>query len=270
MKKQKQTKVTDYLKSSQKPILFIIVLFALSILIGVINADNLQDLINPLLKDIISKTENLNTIELIIYIFSNNALTSLVGILSGIFLGVMPLVTTITNGVILGYVMERTIQIAGLGEIWRLFPHGIFELPAVFISLGLGIKLGFTPLINYIQYYKKKNKLLCFLPFLMALILSIIAISTLFSLDIEKNENLKDIPKNLLMPFFSISAVIAYFTLISIIFILATAIKNKKLRSIQFVSLKTNFVNSIKVFIYLIIPLLIIAAIIEGILITVL
>jgi len=35
-----------------------------------------------------------------------------------------------------------SVGIEGYGILWRLVPHGIFELPAVFISLGLGIKLG--------------------------------------------------------------------------------------------------------------------------------
>ena len=36
------------------------------------------------------------------------------------------------------------VEKAGFFEMWRLLPHGIFELPAVFISLGLGIRLGTT------------------------------------------------------------------------------------------------------------------------------
>jgi len=26
--------------------------------------------------------------------------------------------------------------------LWRILPHGIFELPAVFIALGMGLKFG--------------------------------------------------------------------------------------------------------------------------------
>ncbi len=266
MKNQKVNN-KGYLKDSQAYILFIVSLFTLSIIIGIINANILQDLINPLLQDIINKTENLNAFQLIVYIFVNNALTSFIGILSGIFLGIMPLITTISNGVILGYVLERVTQIAGIAEIWRLFPHGIFELPAVFISLGLGLKLGIKPLANYLNYYKK-NKLLTSLPFFIALFLSILTASTLNN--IEKNKALSDIPENLLTPFLALSAIIFYFALTFIIFILFTALKDKKLRKIQIASFKANITNSIKLFFRLIIPLLLIAAIIEGLLITVL
>ncbi len=271
MKSRKQkTERISYLKDSQAYVLFIVSLFMLSIIIGVINADNLKDLINPILEDIIDKTENLNTLQLIIYIFINNTITSFIGILLGIFLGIMPLITTISNGIILGYVMERTVQIAGIAEIWRLLPHGIFELPAVFISLGLGIKLGFAPLLNYFNYYKKRNKLLFSLPFFIALFLSILTASTTLTSDIEKNKALSTIPKNLLTPFLVLSTIIFYFAFTFIIFILFTSVKDKKLRKIQVVSLKKNIANSIKLFSLLIIPLLLIAAIIEGLLIAIL
>ena len=41
--------------------------------------------------------------------------------------------------------------------LWRIFPHGIFELPAVFISLGLGLKLG--------TFIFQRNKLKAFAEF---------------------------------------------------------------------------------------------------------
>jgi stage II sporulation protein M len=36
------------------------------------------------------------------------------------------------------------VQSSGLTSLLNLLPHGIFELPAIFISLGLGLKLGTT------------------------------------------------------------------------------------------------------------------------------
>jgi stage II sporulation protein M len=48
----------------------------------------------------------------------------------------------ISNGIILGYVMKGVWIDSGISNFWRIFPHGIFELPAVFISLALGLKLG--------------------------------------------------------------------------------------------------------------------------------
>jgi len=51
------------------------------------------------------------------------------------------------------------VQTDGFLSLWRLLPHGIFELPAVFISLGMGLKIGMF------IFQKKKLELVekCFL-----------------------------------------------------------------------------------------------------------
>ena len=45
-------------------------------------------------------------------------------------------------GVVIGYVLNRVWQESGIRDIWKILPHGIFELPAVIIALGLGLRLG--------------------------------------------------------------------------------------------------------------------------------
>ena len=61
------------------------------------------------------------------------------------------MITSIVNGYILGFVMLKSVQANGALVLWKLLPHGIFELPALFISLGLGVKLG--------AFIFKKNKI---------------------------------------------------------------------------------------------------------------
>jgi stage II sporulation protein M len=60
------------------------------------------------------------------------------------------------NGYVLGYISKITVQSSSILDLWRLFPHGIFELPAVLISLGLGLKLGFS-VINNLEIFKNKK-----------------------------------------------------------------------------------------------------------------
>ena len=76
------------------------------------------------------------------YIFLNNLQSSFFGLVLGVFFGIFPIITTIVNGYILGFVSIKVVSVEGIFVLWRLFPHGIFELPAVFISLGLGLKFG--------------------------------------------------------------------------------------------------------------------------------
>ena len=57
-------------------------------------------------------------------------------------LGIFPIFNAVFNGILLGYVYSKAVPIAGYFVIWRVLPHGIFELPAIFIALGLGVHLG--------------------------------------------------------------------------------------------------------------------------------
>lgn len=64
------------------------------------------------------------------------------GIILGGLFGVLPVLFSLYNGYILGFVGKLSVSAEGASSLLWLLPHGIFELPAVFISLGLGLKLG--------------------------------------------------------------------------------------------------------------------------------
>ncbi len=81
-------------------------------------------------------------------IFFNNARASLIAIITGVFFGIFPIVTVLTNGYLLGFVARIVYAESSLFELWKILPHGIFELPAVLISIGLGLKVGLEVLIK--------------------------------------------------------------------------------------------------------------------------
>ena len=86
----------------------------------------------------------MNGVEITFFILQNNLQTSLLAVLFGIFLGIFPIVSAFSNGAIIGYVLGLSYDISGVSSWWRLLPHGIFELPAIIISISLGVKMGFT------------------------------------------------------------------------------------------------------------------------------
>ncbi|MEK6792584.1 MAG: stage II sporulation protein M [Nanoarchaeota archaeon] len=94
------------------------------------------------LEEIVRSMQDLDYLELIWFIFSNNVTSSLSALFLGAFFGIFPLFNALFNGSILGYVYSKASSIVGYLVIWRLLPHGVFELPAIFISLGLGIHIG--------------------------------------------------------------------------------------------------------------------------------
>ena len=145
----------NYISKGRRYIYFSISLFILSGLFGFFFNSHLS-FINQFLKDILSQTSGLSYFPLIIKIFTNNAYVSLLSIILGFILGIVPLLNALTNGVVLGYVLAKVYAISGFTEFWKILPHGIFELPAVFISLGLGLKTGMALFskkpVNEIKY----------------------------------------------------------------------------------------------------------------------
>lgn len=131
----------DYIYESRKYTYIVLLIFLISGVYGFVFADNLA-FINEIVKELVEKTAGLSGVGMTLFIFFNNLQTSFIGMLGGILLGIFPILASLFNGIIVGYVIERSWELTGFYELWRLLPHGIFELPAIFISLGLGMKLG--------------------------------------------------------------------------------------------------------------------------------
>jgi stage II sporulation protein M len=178
----------NYLKQSKKFLWFSLAIFFLSLIIGILFPIFFKNQIFSFISSLKDQIAGLNPIELIFFIFYNNLKASFFVLILGIFFAIFPLIMTLINGYVIGFVLNYSIALGGLVVIWRIFPHGIFEIPAILISSGLGIKIGYDLISNLTKKQKKK-------------------------------------------------------------------------------SLKNNFIKSIEVFIFIVIPLLIIAAVIEGILI---
>ncbi|PIN93329.1 hypothetical protein COU54_03450 [Candidatus Pacearchaeota archaeon CG10_big_fil_rev_8_21_14_0_10_31_24] len=155
----------NYIYESRNYIYTLISLFILSGIIGFFFSENLTFL-DKVLEDLVEKTLGMGDLELTIFIFFNNSFSSLYGLFFGIFLGIFPIIVSVMNGAVIGYVLQKVYLISGFSDFWRLLPHGIFELPAVFISLGLGLKLGmFIFAENSWNTLKERLRLslLCFL-----------------------------------------------------------------------------------------------------------
>jgi stage II sporulation protein M len=142
----------DYLKETKKFIFFIIGIFFFFSLIGffVPVPEQIRQEILDIVKNLFEKTEGMNQLEMINFIFLNNLKSSFFGLFLGIFFGIFPILSSLINGYVLGFVALLSVEENGFSVLWKLLPHGIFELPAVFISLGMGLKFG--------TFLFKKNK----------------------------------------------------------------------------------------------------------------
>ena len=82
---------------------------------------------------------------LIAVIFLKNVLAAVLSVVSGPLLGILSFFAAIVNGLLLGAVFSyaaHTHRTAVTDVIIPLLPHGLFELPAMFMAWGLGIWQG--------------------------------------------------------------------------------------------------------------------------------
>ncbi|MEK6898273.1 MAG: stage II sporulation protein M [Nanoarchaeota archaeon] len=209
-----------YIRESRNFIYAVIGVFIFSSLIGffVPAPAYVAEQISKFIEELLRQTQDMSVFELIRFIFINNFKSSLSGMALGVFLGIFPMISIIANGYILGFVVLASVNSDGILVLWRLFPHGIFELPAVFISLGMGLRIGLPFIYRYFSYYSKKENVLALISGVLFLVPAII------------------------------------FTLIF----------NNDLRKHQLKNFSYRFKSSLKVFVLIVIPLLIVAAIIEG------
>jgi stage II sporulation protein M len=77
-------------------------------------------------------------------IFFNNAVKTLLAIVLGIVLGIVPTIFLLANGIALGVAWSVSVATRGPWiSLLSLLPHGILELPAVFLGTSIGLSIGY-------------------------------------------------------------------------------------------------------------------------------
>jgi stage II sporulation protein M len=142
--KKEYRKSWNYIREARNYIYIMAGIFLLFVLIGLFVPvpSFLYDKIMAFIKELLLQTKNMSMPQLIVFIISNNLKSTFLGILLGAVFGIFPVIDAVANGYMLGFASLLSIDSGGITSLWRIFPHGIFELPAIFLSLGLGIKLG--------------------------------------------------------------------------------------------------------------------------------
>ncbi|MBU4339288.1 stage II sporulation protein M [Patescibacteria group bacterium] len=179
-----------YLKKSVNFIYIIIGIFLFFSLIGffIPVPELMQEKILDFIKELLNKTDGMPPVELIKFIFLNNLQSSFFGMTFGFFLGIFPVIAAIANGYLLGFVALISVDNGGWLILIKLLPHGIFELPAIFISLGLGLKCGTCIfkkeiLKNFNEYLINSLRVFLFIVIPLLLIAGIIEGSLIFLLN---------------------------------------------------------------------------------------
>lgn len=183
--KENYKKSLDFLRSSKSYIISISVIFVAFALLGFFNPSYIPEYILNIIKELVEKTASMNYLQLFIFILKNNLFSLFFGMVFGVILGIYPLVITIFNAYFGGFVAQRAAASSGYPVLFKLLPHGIFELPAIIIAMSIGARFGmfiFTKNKKQEFLYCLENLLRIFLFIILPLLLiaAIIETSTIF------------------------------------------------------------------------------------------
>ncbi|VVB84378.1 Stage II sporulation protein M [uncultured archaeon] len=136
----------QYLYSLKNYLIAITGIFIISMIIGlIVSASNpaLSENYLGIFKNSFSWIKTLNPIVIMFVIFLNNAFKSLLALVLGVGLGIIPVLFVAGNGIVLSILADTVSKQQGtLFVIAALLPHGIIEVPMILISAGIGLRLG--------------------------------------------------------------------------------------------------------------------------------
>lgn len=128
-----------YLKAS-------LAIFGSGIVIGLMIVSHFPEIADRFESSVVgfvSIFRGLPKIQLAAAIFLNNALKTLLAILLGSLFAIIPATFLLANGIALGVVFSLSTQARGLWlSLLSIVPHGVLELPAVFLGTGIGLMIG--------------------------------------------------------------------------------------------------------------------------------
>jgi stage II sporulation protein M len=146
-KNPRESKFTGYIRTLWPYLVVIVFVFFGSLFTGYISAANFPDMADTLMKNFSSHFGPILTMSplyIMLTIFINNAFVSLLSLVLGLALGVFPIVFIAFNGYLVGVISYIVGQQKGfLFILLALLPHGIIELPMVFLSASIGLRLGY-------------------------------------------------------------------------------------------------------------------------------
>jgi stage II sporulation protein M len=136
-----------YLSSIKASLAFSSILFFGSALAAYYFSDRIPIDIIEVFRRAFGDIKELDPVQLMLFIFFNNSMKSLMVILLGPALGIVPFFFTVMNGGILGLAIGRVAESRGIAfALAAILPHGILEIPAIIASSAIGFRLAWEVL----------------------------------------------------------------------------------------------------------------------------
>ena len=148
-----ESKNTIY--DAKKFILFSFFVFHLGIILGYYYLST-QKFIGDHLVELFDKTYSSSYLIFVFRILAHNVTVAYLSMRLGILLGLFPAISVIVAGIYIGWLFANITCVHWTKLFLMIVPHGVFELPAMFIAWGIGFwrcKMLFVP--NYEKMSKE-------------------------------------------------------------------------------------------------------------------
>ncbi|MDK2893074.1 MAG: stage sporulation protein [Methanohalophilus sp.] len=137
--------IRTYVNEIKQLLLLSIVVFFISAVAGYVFTSmnpEMADLSLQELESIVELMEGLTPLQIMLLIFLNNSIKSLFAILLGVLLGIIPFLFLAYNGFLVGVVSYVFSDKGLIFILAAILPHGIIELPMIFLSVAIGMRVG--------------------------------------------------------------------------------------------------------------------------------
>ncbi len=174
----------EYIRILWPYLVIIIFVFFGSLIAGYASAASFPSMAETLMKGFSARFGPLLTMSplyIMLTIFLNNSFVSLLSLVLGMALGIFPLIFIAFNGYFVGVVSYIVGQQKGFLFIFlALLPHGIIELPMVFLSASTGLRLGYHVFLYFIgKPTELKKEFLGGLKFYFQLIMPLLLVAAI-------------------------------------------------------------------------------------------
>ncbi|GGJ33262.1 stage II sporulation protein M [Paenibacillus hunanensis] len=138
------------LRQNRSMIVVATILFVFGLIAGIIWSEQLGNYLASQLdqlRTISSQLKQGSNVQMnyFLFIFFNNAVKSILVLLLGFFIGIIPAFFLVMNGMIIGYLLQSaSVHGDNVTEliVKGLLPHGIIEIPAIIIASAYGLRFG--------------------------------------------------------------------------------------------------------------------------------
>ncbi|MDY6931164.1 MAG: stage II sporulation protein M [Halobacteriota archaeon] len=136
----------SHLRGLKYHFLFITIIFFISAMSGYLFSASDETYSDTLIQELgeeFSGLMELSAPMVVFNIFTRNTFLSFVALVTGIAFGLIPLGFIALNGILIGVIIQMAQREMGFFfVVMAIVPHGVIELPMVFLSSAIGLKLG--------------------------------------------------------------------------------------------------------------------------------